>query len=209
VGRSPQRSPGVARRVALAGTTLVAFVASAVVSSHPSAQDAGPRVPYEDIGACPFECCTYRDWTATARVTLLSDRQTGSGTAFVAQPGDRVRAITGVVITTQPGRAQVDRPVDLWTTEGTIHVVPGDTLYLLTYHGEGAFTAWFKGHLYDQVDAAMFTTVNGACASQPEKCYGRVIEKPVSEWWARVKSQKGVTGWTREPEKFSNKDRCG
>lgn len=188
---------------------LVVVVGSIAAPSHLRAQEAAPKMPYEDVGACPFECCTYREWTATARVTLLRDRRAGSGTAFVAQPGDRVRAITGVVITTRPGRAQVNRPVDLWTTEGTIHVVPGETLYLLTYRGEGYFTAWFKGRLYDQVDASMFAGVNGACETHPEKCHGRVVEKAVSEWWVRVKSLKSVTGWTREPEKFSNKDACG
>ena len=25
-----------------------------------------PPMPYIDQGACPFECCTYRDWVAEA-----------------------------------------------------------------------------------------------------------------------------------------------
>lgn len=188
---------------------LVVVIGSIAASSHVRAQEAPPKMPYEDIGACPFECCTYREWKATARVPFLRDRRVGSGTAFVAQPGDRVRALTGVVMTTQPGRAQVDRPVDLWTTEGTLHVVPGETLYLLTYHGEGHFAAWFKGRLYDDVDTAMFAGVNAACDTHPEKCVGRIVDKGISEWWVRVRSLKGVTGWTREPQKFSNKDACG
>ena len=189
--------------------TFIAFIASSPLAAHADAQEIAPPTPYEDVGACPFECCMYREWTSTSRVTLFRDRREDSGTSFVAESGDRVRAITGIVVTTQPGLAQVDRPVDLWTTEGPIHLVPGDTLYLLTNHGEGDFTAWFKGRLYDSVDASGFAGVNAVCEARPEKCNGRVTQPAVSEWWVRVRSLKGVTGWTREPQKFSNKDRCG
>ena len=28
---------------------------------------AGPPIPYEDVGACPCEGCVYREWVALAR----------------------------------------------------------------------------------------------------------------------------------------------
>jgi hypothetical protein len=80
-------------------------------------------------------------------------------------------------------------------------------LYLLTYHGEGATTAWFQGRVYDEVDGAEF--FNALCADQPATCNGTILERPRSEWWVRVRSMTGVTGWTDEPQKFDNKDACG
>jgi hypothetical protein len=75
-----------------------------------------PPVPYEDIGACPFECCVYREWIANAAVTVLRERRMGSEAAFTLNKGDRVQAITGVVVTRQPGRVRFRTAVDLWTT---------------------------------------------------------------------------------------------
>jgi hypothetical protein len=160
---------------------------------------AGPPVPFEDIGACPFEGCIYRDWTATAPVTARTDRSPGAPVAFTLQKGDHVRAVTGVVVTTTAGRVQFRKAASLWSTGGTIRVAPGDTLYLLTYLGEGAWTAWFNGRRYDAVDGSEF------CGVPSDACSAIVVERPQSVWWVRL-NLKGVTGWTNEPEKFDNKD---
>ena len=184
-----------------------ALAAGACAAPAQSQQPAGPPIPYEDIGACPFECCTYREWTATAQVNGYTERSPSAAVAFVVASGDRVRALTGVVITTKPGVARVPKPIDLWTPSGPLHVVPADTLFLLTPHGEGHVTAWFKGRIYDQVDASMFTTINSVCDTRPERCAGRVTEKATTEWWVRIRNLKGVRGWTNEPEKFSKQGR--
>jgi len=79
-------------------------------------------------------------------------------------------------------------------------------LYLLTYHGEGASAAWFKGRLYDEVDGSEF--INGLCGAAVT-CTGTIIERPQTVWWIRLRSTRGFTGWTNAPEKFDNKDRYG
>ena len=30
-----------------------------------------PKLPYYDWGACPFECCTYQDWTAIKSIRVM------------------------------------------------------------------------------------------------------------------------------------------
>jgi hypothetical protein len=188
---------------------LLALAVAAAPAQRPAprARPTGPPMPYEDIGACPFECCVYRDWVANDTVAVRRDRRRGAPVVFTLKPGDHVRAITGVVVTLAPGRVRFRQPEDLTTTEGTLHVGAGETLYLLTYHGEGATTAWFKGHVYDEVDGSGFIGAN--CETDPDSCNGRIVEQPTTEWWVRVKSRGGRTGWTREPEKFDNKDACG
>lgn len=203
----------VGRWLPKAGSCLgfVLLVATAFGSSNPvSAQRglvAGPRMPFEDIGACPFEGCTYRDWIANAPVTVRTERRADAPIAFTLGKGDYVRAITGIVITVRPGRVQFRRAVDLVTTAGPLHIEPGETLYLLTYHGEGATTAWFKGRLYDEVDGSEF--FNGLCDDRPGTCNGTILERPKKIWWVRLRSRRGLSGWTSEPEKFDNKDRFG
>jgi hypothetical protein len=167
-------------------------------------QTAGPPIPFEDVGACPFEGCVYRDWIANSPVTVSTDRRPGAPVAFTLSKGDQVRAITGVVMTLKPGRVQFRKAVDLWTVAGTLHIEPGETLYLLTYHGEGSTSAWFKGRLYDEIDGSEF--FNGLCENTPGTCNGTIVEKPQSVWWIRLRNGNGVMGWTREPQKFDNKD---
>jgi len=168
---------------------------------------ATPPMPFEDVGACPFEGCVYREWIANSAVVVSTDRRVGAPVAFTLKPGDRVQAITGIVVTTKPGRVQFREAVDLWTTDGPLHVEPMETLYLLTYHGEGATTAWFKGRLYEGVDGSEF--FNSLCQLDPGRCNGTILERAQRVWWVRLRTMRGQTGWTKEPEKFDNKDLLG
>jgi hypothetical protein len=50
-----------------------AMVALATCAKSPVASRSSIlEIPFEDVGACPFECCTYRAWTASeATATVL------------------------------------------------------------------------------------------------------------------------------------------
>src|SRR6185503_18422749 len=117
---------------------FVLCVASGLPITSEGQSAPGPPMPFEDIGACPFEGCVYREWTANARVIVRTDRQVDAPMAFTLEKGDRVQAVTGIVVTTRPGRVQFRNPADLSTERGPLHVEPGQTLYLLTYLGEGS-----------------------------------------------------------------------
>lgn len=199
---------GIAMRINFAISVLIgvlastAVVAAAVSQAWRDAKSPGPPVPYEDIGACPFEGCVYREWIANARVDVRSGRQANDRIVFSLKPGDKVQAVTGIVVTVKAGRVQFKVPVDLATSAGLVHVQPGETLYLLTYHGEGETTAWFKGRLYDRLDGAEF--FNALCDDRPASCNRSIFEWPQRVWWVQLRSLRGVMGWTRETEKFDN-----
>ena len=168
---------------------------------------AGPPIPYEDVGACPFEGCVYREWVANAPIEIRTDRTPMAPVAFVVATGETVAAVNGVVITTRAGRVEFDMPQDLDVSGGPIHIESGQPLYLLTSQGEGFMKAWFNGRLYEGVDTATFS--NGACAGGPRPCVGRIVESWQFEWWVQIRNAAGQIGWTREPEKFDNKDALG
>jgi hypothetical protein len=182
-------------------------------------------MPYEDAGACPFEGCVYRDWRANHTVAVRQTRSANGAIVFTVHKGETVTALTGVVVTTSPGRVRFREPADLtWadletvdvggmtvrrpSQTGVLHMEPGDTLYLLTYHGEGSTAAWFKGRLYEDLDGAM-AFFNGACTNDPSRCVGRIVEPPRRVWWVQIKNARGQTGWTNAPEKFDGKDALG
>jgi hypothetical protein len=168
---------------------------------------AGPPLPFEDAGACPFEGCVYREWTARAPVQVRAGRRLGTPVVFRLRAGERVTAVTGVVVTLQAGRVQFDKPQRLTTSAGPLEIRSGETLHLLTYKGEGFTKAWFNGKVYDDVDASSF--INGACGKIPGRCPGRILEPSRTEWWVQVRNRAGQVGWTREPEQFDGKDALG
>jgi hypothetical protein len=163
-----------------------------LLSFSASAQKlATPPIPYEDHGACPFECCVYREWIANKITVLRADRRNNSPVIFTVRKSKKVTAITGVVITTRAGRAKMLRSD---TIDG-VRVKAGDILYVLTNRGEGFYSVWYKNR-----------TLDYGLVDNP---YVRLLNPPQSVWWVKIKNRKGQIGWSRQPENFDNKDECG
>jgi hypothetical protein len=192
---------------------VLAFALGGILASSTGASQAqggsrvAPPVPFEDVGACPFEGCVYREWTARRAVAIRTDRRLTAPVAFRLRAGEKVAALTGVVVTLKAGRVQFREPRTLRTSSGAVTIVPGQTLYLLTYQGEGFTKAWFNGRLYQDVDTVDF--LNGVCDVDPTRCAGKVIEPSQTEWWIQIRTQAGKTGWTNEPGQFDGKDALG
>lgn len=149
-----------------------------------SQQSSAPPKVYVSKGACPFECCTYQDWTARRPLRLL-DQPGGRSIARIAD-GEQVLAITGEVHT-KPLRFRITRNGSY--DDG---VPSGSVVYLLHPVGEGFWLVWFKGK-----------------AVRIDPGYGG----PVSsyKWWAKVKTRSGQIGWVLMSAKdlaFNNVDAC-
>lgn len=151
-----------------------------------------PRL-FVDKGACPFECCTYREWDALEKTQLFSEPKSNSHIVGYVEKGAKVLALTGEVHT-KPGKLIVRRDVTLFKH--------GDILWVYTYLGEGYFKIWNKGRfIEDQVD---FNWNNPSADD-----WGYFEYLPDSTWWVKIKLPDGLEGWTNQPEHFSNKDACG
>ena len=125
------------------GAVLVAVISAKNLTAQ-SAIALMPPVSFEDVGACPFEGCVYREWVANRPVDVRIERRTTAPIMFHVKAGEKVTALTGVVVTLKAGRVQFREPQDLSTSNGQIHIMPRQTLYLLTYQGEGYTKAWFN-----------------------------------------------------------------
>ena len=174
------------KRILLSIATLAVFAVTGYAQA--------PKLPYSDPGACPFECCTYREWTANADTTIYIQMRDGSAKAFTVRKGEKVRGVTGVVITNRAGTATatVNTTIGL---HNNIRVKKGDTLYLLTYQGEGFFKVWYKGRVIADVEI------------DDRKL--KVGKQPDAVWWVKVRNKKGKIGWSKLPDNFDNKDSCG
>lgn len=173
------------RKFALVASIFAASMISA------SAQSSRPGMPFVDKGACPFECCTYRDWRVDKATAVRSAMRDGSSIAFRLKKGERVKGLTGSVITSQAGEVRVLKRTKI----GRFTAQPGDTLYLLTYVGEGFHRVWYKGRITEE--------------ETYDKTIFRQLREPKAVWWVKIRNSRGQTGWSREPENFGNKDQCG
>ena len=148
-------------------------------------------MPYVDAGACPFEGCVYREWTARVPVQVLAERRDDAPVAFTVAEGERVTGVTGVVVVTRPGRITFTAPVTIETSGGHFEMQRGETIYLLTPIGEGHHVAAIRGRIIRDVDGGV----------------GELVEPVQYDWWAQVRNAEGRAGWVRMMRQFDGTDR--
>ena len=164
----------------------------------------GPPLPFDEDGACPFQCCTYREWSVEYPTDIHMDRRDDSPAAFHVDIGDTVTATTGVVETTKVGRASASR--DVRAGANRLAVPAGQPIYLIRNVGGGDWKIWVNGVVDRQ-----YIPSQGYCTPEKQssdECAMKVVDQPVNVWWARVQNARGQAGWTREVDHFGNIDAC-
>jgi hypothetical protein len=147
----------------------------------------GQRPPENNVAknTCPFECCTYREWTVEKDTDLVA----APGSTEVvgkARKGTRVKGLTGDVHLTP-------EPVYVVSATGGI---PKDTVaFILDREGEGYGHVWTRGKV-----VSVFVGVAKYCFRPSESCWAEEIEPDVARkkpvWWVKVRLANGVVGWT-------------
>ncbi len=189
--------------VYLALLLLAATVAVGAQSGAPR-QDPGPKVPFEDEGACPFVGCTYQDWVAKSPIQAHTERRANASVAFQVSAGETVTALTGTVVTSRSGRVGFRRMEILTTADGDVEIQSGQILHLLISEGGGFWTVWFGGRVYRELDGGSFSSPG--CQIEPGRCPANILQRPQSVWWVQIRNQQGQTGWTSEADKFDGKN---
>ena len=173
------------RKEKLLVVLLLMPASSAIADDHP--------LFYVDKGACPFECCTYREWRTEKTTKLYRKPKINSPVVGSAGKGRTVKAKTGEVHT-KPGELVVRRDVTTFRK--------GDVLWVYTYLGEGYYKIWYRGKfIEDQID------FNIQDPNPDDWGYFKI--QPDSVWWVKIRIPGGIEGWTNEPKNFSNQDACG
>jgi hypothetical protein len=147
-----------------------------------------PVLPYFDWRACPFEGCTYRQWTARKSIIVYDTWKQQRREVEQLSMGDKVIAVTGVVITFRPGVVRMDR--DLPDRD----LKRGDVILTYTNRGEGFSAVWYKGSYYSEFDLTFTKWPNGqGCGGT--HCAATYIDLGTKAWWAKVKLKAGRVGW--------------
>jgi hypothetical protein len=149
-------------------------------------------------GACPFECCIYRDWTARAEYDVYAAERGEGAPAFTIPAGTAFRADSGNVHITGVSLVAVADSVsdgDYWAFGA------GDTLVVLDYIGEGHFNVWHDGEVRD---------VAGFWGAERMPAVAEQLGTYEAQWWVHLTLPDGRTGWFRNdpPRQIDGADRC-
>ena len=179
----------------------MATMSLAITAAAGAAADQHPS-PYVDEGACPFECCTYREWKVEHDSELRSAPEHRATVVGKVRSGETVQALTGNVVTT-PARFRVKRD--------HAGYLQGESFWVYTYLGEGLFRIWRDGAMQEeQLDFSPYGGTGGdRCQDSDEWCWGELDEPLKMRWWIKLRDRQNVEGWTDEHENFSGADACG
>ena len=186
------RKLGAVRSVTLlmicAGILPSAFCQDAHLRGGESKAMAAPALPFYDWGACPYEGCAYRQWTAHRSVTVYDTWKQGRRPIAQLTVEDKVTGITGVVITFKPGLIRMDR--DLPAAD----LRRGDAILTYAYRGEGFSAVWFRSRYHSGFDISFAKWPDGTGCGGAH-CAATYMDLGRKSWWAEVKLKSGQTGW--------------
>jgi hypothetical protein len=180
---------------AILGAALLASGAGASPPGAPArpAADAAPPDPYV-VDGLVTDAMDY-PWTARRRIPLFagpgSRRRVG-----VLAPGEVVTA-DRLQLRGRPWEVRVvhDRPpfrvgMRMWVLERDLD--------------EGSFMLWYRGERReDLADAIGFGPSDEPCGRPSESCFLRFAKETKQESWFRVKTPRGLVGWTAQDDDFS------
>src|SRR6187401_2738911 len=66
----------------LTGMSVLAL--AALLGCARTTEQSGPPLPFDEEGACPFLCCTYRAWTVDWDTDVRSERRDDAPVAYHA-----------------------------------------------------------------------------------------------------------------------------
>ncbi len=171
---------------------LLVLLVLAIPTMQVSAQSL--KLPYKDVGACPFEGCQYGRWIANKETTIYKEMRDGSPVAFKVKNKEKITSLTGIVMTLKTETARVLKATKIYANVGkySTTVKSGETLSLIHYQGEGFYLAWYKNRLF-----SIDTTDNNF----------KIVKEPETVWWVKIKNSKGKIGWTKLVDNFDGKDK--
>jgi len=151
-------------------------------------------VPIIQKDKCPFECCQFGIWKTFVTLPVYKSEGNSDNKLFTIPARDSFIAITGNVHMIKPGLVIVSRTIE--------NFIAGDTVYTLSYTGEGYNDVWYHGQIYnvemfwqtdDEID---YKTIN-VNDTKWKKYVGVLISKPVMVWWVKIRYKNSEEGWIR------------
>ena len=147
------------------------------------------QVPYISMGACPFEGCSYGEWTVLKPVAVYPRPDTKLIKVAELEPGETIYAETGNVHV-MPGLARVTGKPH----KSAHDLDPDKEILILDYIGEGYSRVYQDGKFY----TVKIARTEKECEDRQNwrYCWVEIMREPVSYWWVFIKARNGkIAGW--------------
>jgi hypothetical protein len=185
-------------RMKLCSVFLLCLVLRCALAQQSSSKTDPPALPVIDENACPFEGCTFGEWTVTKDTTLYNSWRPNRSPVGKLTKGEKVTGLTGVYITNKPDTVRVTSDIP------ALALKRGDTIFRYMYRGEGFADIWANGKWMKEMDGTFIAEKEmGGCLRD---CSAKVIEVGDKEWWVQIRTKAGQVGWVKADDNFSGMD---
>lgn len=142
-----------------------------------------PSAPYIEKGVCPYEYgCDFTKWVATDQTKAYFIDGDTTNVAFLIEANDSLTFVSGNMYIEQVGIAILYRKYDKFLI--------GDTVYVLSYTGEGFYDIWHNGK---------FSNVEGFWNEDPpptnKHFHAKLVVPPKMTWWVKLTNSENKSGW--------------
>jgi hypothetical protein len=139
----------------------------------------------------------YGEWRAETPIAVRPAARGDAAVAYTLNPGDAFTAETGYVQVTGPAIVAV---MDTVRARPDVTFLPGDTVVVLDYIGEGYWNLWHRGREVREVE--------GFWGAEVQNPAGAYYGDYAREWWVHVTTPRD--GWfLADSARFSGADACG
>jgi hypothetical protein len=149
-----------------------------------------PTVPMVFRDVCPGEVCSFGLWVACESIRLLSEPRLGAPVVATVQSKDTIITITGNQVVERAGKIIFRDTVSVDGEMERYLFTPADTLYPLSYDGEGYGTWFFHG----RVGGGEWFFHEGSDMPQYNPAV-RIVRERVTDWWVKAREAGGKEGW--------------
>jgi hypothetical protein len=141
-----------------------------------------PLTPVIQRNICPFEFgCDFGKWITKSKLTIYNNEGDTARVAFVMRPNDAFIAHRANMHIERLGVVVVTKPVEGFQTS--------DTVYVLSYTGEGFYDIWYHGNI---------SNVEAFWSDEPlPQFQGLLMVPPQMSWWVFVEYGNSKKGWIR------------
>jgi hypothetical protein len=141
-----------------------------------------PLTPVIQRNICPFEFgCDFGKWVTKSKLTVYTNEGDTSHVAFVIQPNDAFIA--------HGANMHIERLGVVVVTKAVEDFQNGDTVYVLSYTGEGFYDIWYHGRI---------SNVEVFWSDEPLSQFeGLLMVPPQMSWWVFVEYGNSKKGWIR------------
>jgi hypothetical protein len=153
------------------------------------ADNPEPKVPMVFLDVCPGELCSFGTRIVCDSISARSEPRPGTPIVFTAHRMDTLITITGNQVVERAGKIIFRDTVHVRESTNRYLFTPSDTLYPLSYDGEGEGTWFFHGRVQGGV---WFFHERDGPQEDPDIV---MVRKRITDWWVKASNRDGKEGW--------------